>query len=47
MKKLNREFRLLVGKLDSRKRRIFVLALTIALFILAAAAPNATIAIGK
>lgn len=47
MKKLNREITLLAGKLGSPKRRLFVLALTIALFILGAAAPNATIAVGK
>jgi hypothetical protein len=47
MKKLNKEFTLLASTLHSKKGRLIVLVLTIALFVLSAGAPNATIGIGK
>jgi len=47
MKKINREIRLIAGELSGKKMQVAVLVLTIALFILGAAAPNATIAVGK
>jgi len=47
MKKINREIRLLAGALGGKNKHAAVLIITIALFILSAAAPNATIAIGK
>ena len=47
MKKLHKEFTLLAGSLNSKKGRMIVLVLTIALFILSAGAPNAAGAIGK
>jgi len=47
MKKINREISLLAGEISEKKKRMAVLIITIALFILGAAAPNATIAIGK
>lgn len=47
MKKINREIRLLTGALSGKNKQAAVLIITIALFILGAAAPNATIAIGK
>lgn len=47
MKKLEKELTLLNTAVNSRKGRILIMALTIALFILSAGAPNATIGIGK
>ncbi len=47
MKNLQREFLLAAGFLTSRNARIAILAFTIALFVLSAGAPNATIGIGK
>lgn len=47
MKKLNQEITLWIGSLNGKKKSVVVLILTIAIFILGAAAPNATIAIGK
>jgi hypothetical protein len=47
MKKLNREITLLVSSLSGKNGRLALMVATIALFILAAGAPNATIGIGK
>ena len=47
MKKINQELNMFAGYLSGKNSRIFLLVLTVALFILGAAAPNATIAIGK
>jgi hypothetical protein len=47
MKKLNKEFTLLASSVNGNKGRLIVLVLTIALFVLSAGAPNATIGIGK
>jgi hypothetical protein len=47
MKKLNKELTLAVTTLTGKKGRLVVMVITIALFILSAAAPNATIGIGK
>ena len=47
MKKLHKEFTLLVSSLNGKKGRMIVLVLTIALFVLSAGAPNATGSIGK
>jgi len=47
MKRIKNEMILLVGKIFGKKARLVVLAVTIALFVLAAGAPNATIGIGR
>jgi len=47
MKKLHQELLLATALLTSRNVRIALLAFTIALFVLSAGAPNATIGIGK
>jgi len=47
MKKLQKEMTLLAGMLHSRTARVFVAVIVLALFVLAAGAPNATIGIGK
>lgn len=47
MKKLQKELTLLSSTLNSRDGRIITIALTIALFVISAGAPNATIGIGK
>ena len=47
MKKLNKFFTVAASTLNSKTGRIIILALTIALFLLAAGAPSATIGIGK
>jgi len=47
MKKLQRELLLASGYLTSRNARIAIMAFTIALFVMSAGAPNATIGIGK
>lgn len=47
MEKLNQEFTYIISALSTKTGRIVLLALTLALFILSAAAPNATIGIGK
>jgi len=47
MKRIKNETILLVGKVFGKKARLLVLGVTIALFVLAAGAPNATIGIGR
>ncbi|MCD6577147.1 MAG: hypothetical protein J7K66_03935 [Anaerolineaceae bacterium] len=47
MKELNKEFTLLASTLHSKKARLVILVLTLALFVLSAGAPNASIGIGK
>jgi len=47
MKKLNKEFTLLASIITTKNARLVVMILTIALFMLGAGAPNATIGIGK
>ena len=47
MKKLRKEFTVIASALNSKKGRMIVLVLTIALFVLSAGAPNAAGAIGK
>jgi hypothetical protein len=47
MKKLKREFTLLVSLLHGKHSHLIIFLLTIALFVISAAAPNATIGIGK
>ena len=47
MKNINKEFTLLASTLHSKKGRMIILVLTIALFVLSAGAPNATGSIGK
>jgi hypothetical protein len=47
MKNITSEFALIVSILHSNKGRTLIAILTIALFVLCASAPNATIGIGK
>jgi len=47
MKKINRDFTLLFSGLNSKNGRLLIALLTLALFVLSAGAPNATIGIGK
>jgi len=47
MKNLNREFTLMASAFHGKKARLAVLLITVALFVLSAGAPNATIGIGK
>ena len=47
MKKLNKEMTLLASQMHSGKGRMLVVVMTIALFVLSAAAPSATTGIGK
>ena len=47
MKNLNNSIALWVSTFAGKKSQLIVMVLTIALFILSAAAPNATIGIGK
>jgi len=47
MKRIKNEMTLLVSKVFGKKAKLVVLAVTIALFVLAAGAPNATIGIGR
>jgi len=47
MVNLNKFFTLLSSAVHSRKGHLAVMVLTIALFVLSAGAPNATIGIGK
>ena len=47
MKKFNKEFTLFSSAVNGKTGRLIVLVLTIALFVLSAGAPNATIGIGK
>lgn len=47
MKKLNKEITLIASAFSSRSSRVLIMALIIALFVLSASAPNATIGIGK
>ena len=47
MKKLNKEMTLFASEMHSREGRTLIVVLTIALFVLSAAAPSATTGIGK
>jgi len=47
MKKINQNFTLLFSELNSKNGRLLITLLTLALFVLSAGAPNATIGIGK
>ncbi|HUV16114.1 MAG TPA: hypothetical protein VMW28_06085 [Pelolinea sp.] len=47
MKKLNKEITLFASAFHGKKGRLIIMVFTIALFILSAGAPNATIGIGK
>jgi len=47
MKKINQNFTLLFSELNSKNGRLLIALLTLALFVLSAGAPNATIGIGK
>ena len=47
MKKVNRDFTFMVSLLNSQRGRVFIFLLTVALFVLSAGAPAATIGIGK
>ena len=47
MKTLKKECTLLASALNGRKARLAIMVLTVALFILSAGAPSATISIGK
>ena len=47
MKKISSEFALMISSLQSDKGRTLIAILTIALFVISAGAPNATIGIGK
>ena len=47
MKKLNKELTLLASTANGKKGRMVIFVIAIALFILSAGAPNATIGIGK
>jgi len=47
MKNLQSKLTLAVASLNGKKGRLVILALTIALFVLSAGAPNASIGIGK
>jgi len=47
MKKLHNEIAWMICAVNGKTGRLIVLALTIALFVLSAGAPNATIGIGK
>ena len=47
MKKLYQEITLTAYAVNSHKARIIILVLSIALFVISAGAPNATIGIGK
>jgi hypothetical protein len=47
MKKLNKELTLIASQMHGSKARIALMILTIALFVISAGAPNATITIGK
>jgi len=47
MKKLNKEMTLIASAMHSKKALIAVMVIAIALFVLGAGAPNASIGIGK
>ena len=47
MKKLKKEFTLLSSAVNGKKGRMVIFVIAIALFVLSAGAPNATIGIGK
>ncbi|HUV16115.1 MAG TPA: hypothetical protein VMW28_06090 [Pelolinea sp.] len=47
MKNLSKDLTLFASTLTSRKGRLVIMIITIALFVLSAGAPNATIGIGK
>jgi hypothetical protein len=47
MKKLNKELTLIASQLTGKNGRVVIAILTVALFVLSAGAPSATISIGK
>ena len=47
MKKLNKEMTLLFNLINSKNGHLLIALLTLAMFVLSAGAPNATIGIGK
>jgi hypothetical protein len=47
MKKINQDLTQLFGMIVSKNGRLLIALLTLALFVLSAGAPNATIGIGK
>ncbi len=47
MKKLNKEITLMASSLHGKKGRLLLVVLSVALFVLSAGAPAATISIGK
>jgi hypothetical protein len=47
MKNIRRDFILLFNQFNSKNCRLIIAILTMALFVLSAGAPNATIGIGK
>jgi hypothetical protein len=47
MNKINRDFTLIFSAINSRNGRLVITLITLALFVLSAGAPSATIGIGK
>jgi hypothetical protein len=47
MKKISRDFTLLFSMINSKNGRLVITLVTLALFVLSAGAPSATIGIGK
>ena len=47
MNKINRDFTLLLGALHTKNARLLITLLTVAMFVISAAAPNCPIGIGK
>ena len=47
MKKINQDLTLFFGMINSKNGRLLIALFTLALFVLSAGAPNATIGIGK
>ena len=47
MKKINQNLTLLSGMIYSKNGRLLIALLTLALFVISAGAPNATIGVGK
>ena len=47
IKKINRDFTLFFSIINSRNGRLVIALVTLALFVLSAGAPSATIGIGK
>ena len=47
MKNINRDFTLLFSEINSKNGHLLIALLTLALFVLSAGAPHATIGIGK